>query len=224
MSRIKAILFDLDGTLLDTLDDLATSMNIVLARLGLPVHPREHYRYFVGDGMEVLARRVLPEALRTPEMIRRCSEGMRDEYQGRWAVASRPYDGIGDLLPALSSRGLVLNILSNKPDGFTRLMVDHFLAAVTWRQVRGARPGVAQKPDPAGALAIAGELGLRPDQFLYLGDTNTDMMTATAAGMFPVGALWGFRTREELAQSGAKTLLSHPLDLLDAIDQGLGEN
>lgn len=218
MKQVKAVVFDLDGTLLDTLDDLADSMNDVLARLDFPVHLRDQYRYFVGDGMENLARRVLPEVDRTDEMVRRVSDEMRVEYQGRWADRTKPYDGIVELLELLSRRGYILNILSNKPDEFTCLMADHFFSGFPWAQVRGARIGVPRKPDPAGAFAIARELDLDPCQFLYLGDTNTDMITASSAGMYPIGVLWGFRTRSELEEFGAKTLLAHPLEFLTAID------
>lgn len=214
MSEIKAILFDLDGTLLDTLCDLAGSMNRVLARLNLPTHPQEAYRYFVGDGMETLARRVLPEESRTPTMIARCAEAMRAEYLHHWAVRSKPYAGIPELLDSLTGRGLTLTILSNKPEAFTLMMVNHFLSAWPWRLVRGARPDCPNKPDPSGAMAIAAALDLAPGQFLYLGDTNTDMRTAISCGMHPVGALWGFRSRAELEESGAKVLLQHPLEML----------
>ena len=221
MTDIKAVLFDLDGTLLDTLTDLAESMNAVLARLGLPGHPRDAYRYFVGEGVEVLARRALPEESRRQEMIRRCADEMRIEYQGRWAETSRPYPGIPELLDSLASLGLSLTILSNKPDDFTRLAVNRFLPGWPWQEVRGERAGTPRKPDPSGALVIAGKLGLAPGQFLYLGDTNIDMRTAITAGMYPVGVLWGFRTRTELEEAGAKTLLHHPLDLLAQLD-GIG--
>ena len=217
MSEIKAILFDLDGTLLDTLSDLAGSMNSVLSRLNLPTHPQEAYRYFVGDGMETLARRVLPEESRTPAMIAHCAEAMRGEYLHHWAVRTKLYAGIPELLDSLTGRGLPLTILSNKPEAFTRMMVNHFLSAWPWRLVRGARPDCPNKPDPSGAMAIAAALDLAPGQFLYLGDTNTDMRTAGSCGMYPVGALWGFRTRAELEESGAKLLLQHPLEMLQVL-------
>jgi phosphoglycolate phosphatase len=214
LADIKAVIFDLDGTLLDTLIDLADSMNVVLADLGLPSHPQDAYRYFVGDGMETLSRRVLPEEYRTLPMIQRCTEGMRARYQEHWADKSEPYPGIPELLDSLSRRGLSLNILSNKPDDLTRLMVNHFLPNWRWSHVRGAVPEMPKKPDPSGALAVAEQLGVARHQFLYLGDTNTDMRTAAAAGMYPVGVLWGFRTKMELEESGAKSVLRYPLDLL----------
>jgi len=214
---MRAVLFDLDGTLLDTLSDLADSMNAVLAEMGFATHPREAYRLFVGDGMETLAQRVLPLTQRTPATIERCVSAMRARYRDHWADRSAPYPGIPELLSALTGLKLSVNILSNKPDELTRLMVDHFLPGWRWDQVRGARPEIAKKPDPAGALAIADQLGLHPHQFLYLGDTNTDMRTAIAAGMTPIGALWGFRDQQELETSGAQTVLHHPLALLSFI-------
>lgn len=212
--EIKAVLFDLDGTLLDTLSDLADAMNVVLADMGLPCHPDDAYRYFVGDGLEILARRVLPQECRKQPFLSRCIEGMKARYSDHWADNSKPYAGIADLLNELTCRDLNLAVLSNKPDYFTSLLVNHFLPHWRWSHVRGARLDTPRKPDPCGALAIAEQLALAPRDFLYLGDTATDMQTARAAGMYPVGVSWGFRTVKELEESGAKVVLDHPLDLL----------
>ncbi|NLG84752.1 MAG: HAD family hydrolase [Firmicutes bacterium] len=212
----RAVLFDLDGTLLDTLEDLADSMNAVLCRMGFPAHPVESYRYFVGDGMEILVRRALPEGKRgDEETVRACVEAMRAEYGRRWAEKTRPYEGIPTLLEVLRASGILLAILSNKPEEFTRLAVAHFFPNRPFAAVRGLLPGGPRKPDPAGALAIAAELDLPSSSFVYLGDTGTDMETAMAAGMYPVGALWGFRTAEELLAHGAKKLITKPTGLLD---------
>lgn len=211
----QCVLFDLDGTLLDSLADLAHSMNAVLGRLGLPQHPVEAYRYFVGDGMETLARRVLPPERLDHALVRQTVIAMRQEYAGRWAEQTRPYPGIPELLDGLANRGIPMAILSNKPDDFTREVVATLLGAWQFRAVRGVRPDGVKKPDPAGALAIADELGLSPADFLYLGDTNTDMLTANRAGMHAVGALWGFRTREELKKNGAKAMIARPQELLE---------
>ncbi len=210
----KAVLFDLDGTLLDSLEDLADSMNAVLRRNGHPEHPLEAYRYFVGDGVEALARRVLPEGHRDEAAIAACIEQMREEYKDRWDKKTRPYPGIPELLDALTERAVKLGVLSNKPDATTRTMVAALLPRWSFDDVVGARPEVPRKPDPAGALEIARRLAVAPAEFLYLGDTDTDMKTAVAAGMFPVGALWGFRDAEELTASGAKVLIEKPTDLL----------
>ena len=210
----QAVLFDLDGTLLDTLEDLAVSMNAVLARHGLPQHDLASYQYHVGDGVENLVRRTLPADRRTSAFIAPCVAEMRAEYSRRWKDKTRPYPGIPELLDALVARSVRLAVLSNKPDEMTRLTVSTLLPRWRFDAVRGERAGIPRKPDPAAALDIAAELGLPAGAFLYLGDTNTDMQTAVAAGMFAVGALWGFRPAEELRASGAQALLAQPLELL----------
>ncbi len=217
MSRYRAVLFDLDGTLLDTLEDLADSMNAALGRHGYPPHPVEAYRHFVGDGVENLARRALPEGSRDADNIDRCLAAMRAEYGRRCDRKSRPYAGVPELLDALGERGLVLAILSNKMDDFTQRVVSKLLADWSFAVVRGALPEVPRKPDPAGAVAIARELEIPPAEFLYLGDTGTDMKTAVSAGMFAVGALWGFRDAPELRESGARKLIARPGELLELL-------
>ncbi|MBI2919209.1 MAG: HAD family hydrolase [Chloroflexi bacterium] len=209
-----AVLFDLDGTLLNTLDDIASSANSALAEIGFPVHAAEAYKYFVGDGRGALAVRVLPEDRRDEATVARLIACIDREYNQHWADTTRPYDGVPELLRSLATRGTKMAVLSNKPDDYTRLMVSRLLPEWRFEAVVGARPSVPSKPDPAGALEIAGRLGVPPQQWVYVGDTDTDMKTARASGMFPAGALWGFRNEEELTASGARALLSHPTDLL----------
>ena len=139
---------------------------------------------------------------------------MRDEYARCWADKTRPYDGVADMLAGVSARGLRLGVLSNKPDDFTKLCVARLLPECRFDVVRGARPSVPLKPDPGAAMGIADELGIAPGAFAYVGDTGTDMKTACAAGMYPVGVLWGFRTADELTASGAAVLIENPTDLL----------
>ncbi|MBI5244750.1 MAG: HAD family hydrolase [Elusimicrobia bacterium] len=210
----RAVLFDLDGTILDTVADLADSMNIVLASLGFAPHGIEEYKLFVGDGAAELARRALPENARDDAAVQRTAAAMREEYGRRYDRKTRPYGGITQLLEALPGRGATMAVLSNKPDEFTRICVSRFFPDTPFATVRGLRPGSAKKPDPSEALALAREIGAQPEEFLYLGDTGTDMKTAQAAGMFPVGALWGFRSAEELNANGAKALISKPEELL----------
>jgi phosphoglycolate phosphatase len=212
--KYQAVLFDLDGTLLDTLEDIADSANLVLRRFGFPEFAVEAYKYFIGDGMEVLARRVLPAERCDDAMIRRYADGMREEYDRHWAEKTRPYLGIPELLDALRDRGVAMAVLSNKPDRFTKLCVERLLGTWQFAAVLGQREGVPRKPDPAGALEIAARVGVSPARILYLGDTNTDMQTAIAARMFPIGALWGFRTAEELRANGAQALVHAPLEVL----------
>ena len=211
----KAVLFDLDGTLLDTLEDLADSMNAVLSSRGYPTHPMAEYRYFVGDGVEMLVRRAVPDGLGSEEqVVRACMEQMRDEYARRWQAKSRPYPGIPELLDGLTENGILLTILSNKPNAFVQQIALHFFGKWRFATAQGAVPDVPRKPDPAGALAISRTIGVPPASFLYLGDTNTDMETANAAGMYPVGVLWGFRPEEELRGAGARFLAARPEDVL----------
>ena len=217
MSLFKAVIFDLDGTLLDTLDDLADSANQVLADQGFPTHPVAAYRYFVGDGMQTLIERILPEDKRTPDCLERTVRAFQEVYSKNWHVKSTMYEGVDSMLDGLQQAGLILSILSNKPHEFTRLCVEEMLPDWTFAPLLGARPGVPKKPDPAGAVEIAERLRIGPEKILYLGDTATDMKTATSAGMYPVGALWGFRTAEELKQSGAAGLISTPQQLLEMI-------
>jgi phosphoglycolate phosphatase len=208
------VLFDLDGTLLDTLEDLADSMNAVLRQFGYAPHPPEPYKYFVGDGVVNLVTRALPEAHREAATVAKAVELMRRTYAEHWADRTRPYPGIPELLDALATRGVRMAVLSNKPDDTARLCVARLLPRWRFDAVVGASHGIPPKPDLAGVRSIIALLGVPVEQFLYLGDTNTDMATANAAGMFAVGALWGFRTAEELREAGAKVLIERPGDLL----------
>jgi phosphoglycolate phosphatase len=216
----KAVLFDLDGTLLDTLEDLGDSMNAVLSARGFPLHPIPSFSEFVGDGVENLVRRALPPGERRDEgLVSELVPLMRREYAGRWKAKTKPYRGIPEMLKALSARGLRLAVLSNKPHPATVEVVAHFFPASTFDAVLGARPGVPIKPDPGAALEVSRQLGIPASAFLYLGDTNTDMKTALEARMYAVGVLWGFRGAEELRSSGAQALIKDPGELLSLLDR-----
>jgi phosphoglycolate phosphatase len=211
----QAVLFDLDGTLLDSLDDLADSMNAVLLRFGFTSHDREAYKKFIGDGMINLVRRALPQEARANELtVSGCFEAMRETYGSRWKTKTHPYEGIPELLSALADRQIKLAILSNKPDDFTRIAVRELLPSWNFEAVVGERPHVQRKPHPGAAIEIASRLGLPPRSFIFVGDTGIDMQTANSAGMVAIGALWGFRKAEELLQNGAEELIEHPLDLM----------
>jgi phosphoglycolate phosphatase len=216
--KFRAALFDLDGTLIDTIDDLADSMNIVLKKYGFPVHDVEQYKYFVGDGIDVLVKRAIPsESCGDEELVSRCIQAMKEEYSLRWANKSRPYEGIPELLDAFIGADIKLSVLSNKPHDPTKVVVSTMLNKWKFEMVVGVKDGVPKKPDPAAAIMIAENLGIPPRDFIYIGDTHTDMQTALSAGMFPVGALWGFRTGDELISAGARILVKNPADLLKFI-------
>ncbi|MDP2847099.1 MAG: HAD family hydrolase [Humidesulfovibrio sp.] len=214
----RAIIFDLDGTLLDTLTDLADSGNAALAALGLPPHPEDAYRYFVGLGIEELVRRMLPEHRRDPATTQEAVALTSKEYKRRWKDKTRPYEGIPELLENLRQRGLPVCVLSNKPQVYTDLTVQEFFPGWPFAFVRGARPEVPNKPHPAGALALAKDLNLSPGSVLFVGDTATDMRTAHGAGMLPVGVLWGFRDEAELNDNGALQIIARPAELLALLD------
>jgi phosphoglycolate phosphatase len=216
----KAILFDLDGTLLDTLEDLGMSNNRMLAARKFPEHPLDAYRYFVGEGAVKMVTRTLPETDRDDATINACLQAFLDDYEINWKVKTQLYPGIVDMLNYLQQEGYRLSILSNKPQNPTRNCVDEFLSRWQFEEVWGKREGIPRKPSPESALKIAEIMGLSPAEILYLGDTRIDMETASSAGMFPAGVLWGFRTKEELLASGAAALLKTPLDIINVLNEG----
>lgn len=212
------MLFDLDGTLLDTLRDIADSMNFALEQLGFPPHPVDAYRYFIGDSVKLMVSRALPENARDENTIEKCRQASSQEYASRWDKTTKPYPHIPQLLTELDKLKIRKTILSNKPDEFTKPMVAKILPEFSFDIVLGVNPSIKRKPDPGAALLIADKLGIPAEKFLYLGDTNTDMQTAAASGMYAVGALWGYRDAKELLAHGAKALAEKPLDVLKIID------
>jgi phosphoglycolate phosphatase len=213
----RAILFDLDGTLLDTLEDIGNAMNRVLSAHKFPPHPIDAYRFFVGDGEVRLVTRALPEDKRDKETIHSCLEAYRTDYNLNWDVKTKPYDGVAEMLDALTARGLKRAVLSNKPHELTQRCVTTLLPNWGFDVILGQRDGVPLKPDPTAALEAAHTLDISPADFLYLGDTAVDIQMAITAGMLPVGVLWGFRTEEELRTSGAKVLIERPLEILEVL-------
>ncbi len=210
-SHFRAVLFDLDGTLAD----LANAVNHALTTLRCPPHPLNAYRYLVGNGARNLCARALPADRQhlADETLRL----MRAHYDIHCFDETRLYPGIPELVAALHRQGYRLAVFSNKPDDFTKRMVAHYFPSNPFDTVRGQLPGHPLKPDPTVALQITRELAIPPRHWLYLGDSNTDMKTAVAAGMYPVGVLWGFRDRDELVAAGAKELIATPADLLRQI-------
>ena len=213
----KAVIFDLDGTLLDTLQDLLNTLNTVLDRHHYPMHTIEECQYLVGQGMSELIRKALPEGVGTPETINRLLPEFLTHYADNWNVHSRPYPGIKTLLDMIKKQGLKMAILSNKADHFTRLCAEELLKEWTFDVVMGHHREIAHKPDPEGALLVARMLGEDPSSILYIGDSGIDMLTATRAGMFPLGALWGFRPESELLEYGAKVLVRHPDEIVNML-------
>lgn len=215
--KYKAIIFDLDGTLIDSLEDIADSMNIVLNKNGYPPHSYDDYRYLVGSGARKLVSSALPEERREDGHVDECHNLFKEIYNKNWDVKTRPYPGITEMLGGIAKLGIKTSVLSNKPDDFTKRCVKKFLPDILFEIVLGMRDNIPPKPDPAAALEIAAELEISPEKFLYIGDTAIDMKTANSAGMSAVGVLWGFRSREELIANGAKALAANPMEILDLI-------
>jgi phosphoglycolate phosphatase len=207
------VIFDLDGTLVDSLEDLADSVNSVLLAQRFDPHPPDAYRKFVGDGIKELVRRALGDAGTDAALLEASVAAARAEYATRWDRKTRPYPGIPEALATLRQWDLTLAVLSNKPHPLTVRVVDRFFGDKTFRCVLGAENGYERKPDPAGALAIARELAIPPSRWMYVGDSATDVHTALAAGMTPVGALWGFREASELTDAGAARLAREPVEI-----------
>jgi phosphoglycolate phosphatase len=215
--KFESVIFDLDGTLLDTIEDIADAVNAALFAFDFPTRTLDEYKYFVGDGMLKLAQRVLPDDV-DEDLIAPFLQVIQEQYKKHWDKKTIPYDGIPELLDQLTEKGITFSVLSNKPHEFTILTVARFLKQWKFSTVSGARPGVERKPDPMGALLIAAQLNVQPDAILYVGDTNTDMVTAQRAGMYAVGVTWGFRTRDELRDSGARFIIDHPRELLSHVE------
>ena len=209
---IRAVIFDLDGTLVDSLEDIADTANDALKARGFPAHPVDAYRYFVGDGIQNMVRRASPDGT-DDEVINALVAEAHDAYSAGWNQKTRPYAGIEAMLRELEGRGIALAVLSNKLHEFTQDVVAHFFPQTPFKAIQGSPRGSKAKPDPTLALRIASELGVPPQQTLFMGDTRTDMDTATAAGMVPAGVLWGFRPERELLDHGAQLILREPGEL-----------
>ncbi|MBN1576632.1 MAG: HAD family hydrolase [Chitinispirillaceae bacterium] len=221
ITTIKGILFDLDGTLLNTLDDLAEAMNFALRRGGLPAHPVDAYRFFVGDGIDLLVRRACAPVA-DEGIVKQCAAEFQKRYAVCWSRRTAPYNGIEAMLDELESGRLFLAVLSNKPHTTTTEVVRHYFAGRHFTVCMGN--GIfPRKPDPEASLYIASIMGIKPANCLYVGDSGTDMQTALAAGMPAAGALWGFREERELREKGAWWIVERPADVVEIVKCSNGE-
>ena len=212
----SSVIFDLDGTLLDTLADIVASLNAVLIEHGFPVHDRETYKNFLGSGLHNLMTRSVPENT-SETVISNCCNSFTDIYSQTWMNNCSPYEGIIPMLTALSDQGIKLAVLSNKPHAFTSLFVDKFLPADMFLAVFGQRKEIEKKPHPAGALAIAAIVAQRPEEILFIGDSDIDIKTGKNAGMGTAGVSWGYRTVAELTENKADIIIDHPSEIVEYV-------
>ncbi len=210
----QLLIFDLDGTLLNTIGDLAACCNLTLERHKLPTHSDEDYSSFVGNGILRLVERAIPEPLRSPERVAEIRKDFVALYTENIAIHTTPYPGISELMRTLQERGIAVAIASNKFQAGCEKLAKHYFPNIRFATVLGQRPNIALKPDPYIIREIIQRTSYTPDKILFVGDTGVDMATAAAAGVDSVGVTWGFRTREELTEAGAKYVVDNAADIL----------
>jgi phosphoglycolate phosphatase len=212
----SSIIFDLDGTLLDTLYDISETANAALTRHGFPIHAHQEYKHFVGDGLRVLMERITPLGA-NETVINSCCQLFMQLYADNWMNNCRPYDGIDDMLAAIKKKGHSMAVLSNKPHAFTKLFVDRYFTREIFTCVYGQREGIAKKPDPGVALEIAKKQGGNPEKMCFVGDTPIDIQTGKASGMTTVAVTWGFRNIHELQKENPDIIINSPMELLQYV-------
>ena len=217
--QYKAVIFDLDGTLINSLADLADSVNLMLSSYDFPQHTLEEYRYFVGNGSRKLIERSLPpEKAAAAGFVDQALAKYKEIYEGRILEKTRSYKGIIEMLDKLQEKKIPLAICTNKHMEAADMIVKILFKPGIFQEVIGDRKGYPRKPDPTTVLEIAAKLGVRPEETAYLGDSSVDMQTAVNAGFLPIGVLWGFRGKDELLENGAKVLLERPAELLEKVE------
>lgn len=214
---IKGIIFDVDGTTLDTLDDIYESFNKALELFHMPLQTKDQVRMGVGRGFKVLIDKCTPEGTdeKTKEEFLPVYSGI---YAENYKNKTLPYKGIPELLKALHEKGIRLAINSNKGDAYVKGLIEKNFPDIPFTEVMGAREGIAHKPDPQGTDMIIDEMGLNKEEILYIGDSDVDIMTAKNAGVRSIGCLWGFRDEETLKNAGADIIVSRPEEILNHLD------
>lgn len=211
--KFKGVIFDLDGTLVNSLEDIADAMNTVLQNLDYPTHSYDAYQYFIGSGLRNLVSKSLPVSNNDENQIEHCHDLMVEVYRDNCTNQTKPYNGIVELLDELKSRNIKLSVFSNKADALTK-EITAFLFPGYFDPIVGLSIESLKKPNPFEAIEISKNLGLKAEEIIFIGDSGIDMQTATNANMLAVGVLWGYRPEEELIAYGAQHILSHPLDLI----------
>lgn len=214
---MRGCLFDLDGTLINSLEDMAASVNYALMERGYPVHTLEEYRYMVGSGVTLLCERALSPYARTPEQVRTLRQVFQAYYAEHGMDATRPYPGVNWMLQQLRALKMHMGVITNKPDQDAQRIVERTFGKGVFDIVIGQREGRPMKPDPSVAFEAIEGMGIQPAECAYFGDSGVDMQTAEAAGARGVGVLWGYRTADELLENGALALIKSPEELFTLI-------
>ena len=214
--KFKSVIFDLDGTLVNSIEDLSDAMNTVLKNQGFPTHTYQAYKIMIGSGIKNLVGKALPATHANENTINASFEMMMEIYSSNCINKTKPYDGIIELLDYLKAKEIPLNVLSNKSDVLTKKITEAIFPNY-FQTVLGLTSEETKKPNPVQAIAISEKLGIPSDKCIFIGDTEVDIQTAKNANMFAVGVLWGFREKEELLSNGAQFLLSKPLDLIEIL-------
>ncbi|MDD5091403.1 MAG: HAD-IA family hydrolase [Candidatus Wallbacteria bacterium] len=212
--NFKTVIFDLDGTLLDTIQDIAYSMNTVLERHHFAPHSSESYKMMVGDGAVQLVQRALPHDCRDNRLAEQLAVEFRETYARFWSMTTCLYPGVTELLDTLTSLEIKIGVLSNKDHEFTVRAVRVLLPGWFFDAVEGAREGKPHKPDPLAVQSVLEKMNSIPGETVMIGDSDHDIISARQAGVFAVGALWGYRDRAVLERAGADMLIGNPVDLL----------
>ena len=214
----KAVIFDLDGTLVNSLSDLAVACNYALEQYGFNTYPVDDYKYLVGDGMVKLIERAISTDNLSPDTFKAVFDCFMTYYRGHYLVHTKAYDGIIEAVNELNEMGYKLAVVSNKADDMTNIIVKEFFGDI-FTKVTGKREGYPTKPDPTLTLKIIEEMDVLPEECIFVGDSGMDCANAVNSGCYPLGVLWGFRKREELIENGAKTLINHPNEIVPFVKE-----
>jgi len=215
--KVEGIIFDLDGTLVHTIEDIAGAANVLFERHGLPQHGIEYYLNWIGNGAVKFIERAHGKPVGREQLSAYVNE-FKEIYEKNLHDKSRVYDGVPELLDKLVSLGIQISVLSNKPDNLTKKVVSYYLSEWPLVPVFGQREEVPRKPDPDGAIEIAEMMEIDPERILFVGDSDNDILTAQAAGMIPVGASWGYGRLVNEPVEGDYPMIHKPSELLNLID------
>lgn len=215
---IKAVLFDLDGTLVNSLGDLASSTNYALSKFGFPARKTDEYKYFAGDGIPKMLERALPEGHKDKETVEKMLPYFFEHYSVHYADKSYAYEGVKELILSLKNMGIKVAVVTNKAQEMADIVISKFYGNL-FDLILGKREGIPAKPDPAAAFMAMDILGVKPDECVFIGDSGMDVATGVNSGAYPVGELWGFRKRDELVLNGAASIIEKPEQLLNIIKE-----